>query len=201
MAEIEWYQIEAAVQTNSPYRAQEPDELDHIRAAKNALIRYVSRLAGIVTSWQLRTCWQTHLALDDVMSNSQGMAMNAKPGAGRSVRLPKLCQMAAYRLPTVTLQASWSGSSSTAIAPYLARLFSTITHQPGVLFITGGLFDKTDWLKPCADLWTRSAQPWFTLPTDIPYYQTQPENLSGILELWPAWNNQSPFIAKSSANG
>ncbi|MDG2277420.1 MAG: hypothetical protein P8L31_05620 [Pseudomonadales bacterium] len=143
MAEIEWYQIEAAVQTNSPYRAQEPDELDHIRAAKNALIRYVSRLAGIVTSWQLRTCWQTHLALDDVMSNSQGMAMNAKPGAGRSVRLPKLCQMAAYRLPTVTLQASWSGSSSTAIAPYLARLFSTITlTNPGSCSLLGDFSTK-----------------------------------------------------------
>ena len=82
MAEIEWYQIEAAVQTNSPYRAQAPDELDHIRAAKNALIRYVSRLAGIVTSWQLPTCWQTHLALDDVMSNSQGMAMKTIRNGG-----------------------------------------------------------------------------------------------------------------------
>ena len=67
-----------------------------------------------------------------------------------------------------------------------SALFNDNADQPGVLFITGGLFDKTDWLKPCAHPWTPTAQPWITLPTDVPNYQTQPENLSGILELWPA---------------
>jgi hypothetical protein len=51
--------------------------------------------------------------------------------------------MAAYRLPKVTLQASWSASASTAIAPYVARLCSTITlTNPGSCSLLGDFSTK-----------------------------------------------------------
>ena len=36
--------------------------------------------------------------------------------------------------------------------------------------VRGGTFDSTSWIKPDMHVWTRSAQPWIKIPTDIRSY-------------------------------
>jgi hypothetical protein len=37
--------------------------------------------------------------------------------------------------------------------------------------IRGGTLDDRSWLKPDAHIWARSAQPWVTLPNNLPVHQ------------------------------
>ncbi len=47
--------------------------------------------------------------------------------------------------------------------------------EPGTLVIVrAGTLDDTSWLRPVAHFWTRSAQPWLTLPEGTPRSETQP---------------------------
>jgi hypothetical protein len=49
------------------------------------------------------------------------------------------------------------------------------TEYPGhVRVLRGGTLDDTSWLKPEAHYWTRSKQPWVTLPDGLTVYETQP---------------------------
>jgi hypothetical protein len=41
--------------------------------------------------------------------------------------------------------------------------------------VRAGSLDDTSWLRPTAHFWTRSKQPWITLPTDDEMFETQPE--------------------------
>ena len=54
--------------------------------------------------------------------------------------------------------------------------------RPGaaVRTIRGGTLDDKSWLKPTAHLWTRSKQPWITLPAGDRIFETQPEDLGGF---------------------
>lgn len=51
--------------------------------------------------------------------------------------------------------------------------------RPGatVRTIRGGTLDDTSGLKPSAHLWTRSKQPWITLPEGDHKFETQPADL------------------------
>ncbi len=64
------------------------------------------------------------------------------------------------------------------------HLFSENADKPGLSLIPGGLFDDTSWIYPCAHIWTRSAQRWVVIPSDVPSYSTQPESDSELLGLW-----------------
>ena len=66
----------------------------------------------------------------------------------------------------------------------IRHLFSENSRKPGLTFIPAGLFDDTSWVKPCAHIWTRSAQPWVVIPSDVPTYRTQPTDDSKLLGLW-----------------
>jgi hypothetical protein len=41
-------------------------------------------------------------------------------------------------------------------------IFSYIEAMPGLEFIKAGTLDDTSWLKPTAEVWCESAQPWIT---------------------------------------
>ena len=41
--------------------------------------------------------------------------------------------------------------------------------------VRGGTLDDTSWLKPTAHFWTRSKQPWVTLPEGSEVFATQPD--------------------------
>jgi hypothetical protein len=44
--------------------------------------------------------------------------------------------------------------------------------------------DDTRWLKPVAHVWTRSAQPWFSIPQGVKAFDTQPEDPAELVRLW-----------------
>jgi hypothetical protein len=41
-----------------------------------------------------------------------------------------------------------------------------------------GSLDDTSWLRPTAHLWTRSKQPWITLPDGDRQFETQPDDFA-----------------------
>ena len=65
-----------------------------------------------------------------------------------------------------------------------SHIFSEDSDHPGLKYVTGGLFDDTTWITPCVHIWTKSAQPWMIIPSDVPTYQTQPDDMSELLALW-----------------
>jgi hypothetical protein len=57
----------------------------------------------------------------------------------------------------------------------------TSTATPGaVRAIRAGTLDDTSWLHPTVHFWTRSKQPWVTLPEGGRVFETQPSDLSGF---------------------
>jgi hypothetical protein len=46
--------------------------------------------------------------------------------------------------------------------------------------------DDRSWLKPVGHIWIRSAQPWFSIPTDSLLYDGQPPDLSALTAAWKA---------------
>ena len=49
------------------------------------------------------------------------------------------------------------------------------TAPPGTFVaVRAGTLDDTSWLRPTAHFWTRSAQPWVTLPEGDTRFETQP---------------------------
>jgi hypothetical protein len=46
--------------------------------------------------------------------------------------------------------------------------------------IKPGTLDHTSWLAPAIHFWTRSAQPWVTIPATATRYETQPSTLGWI---------------------
>ena len=56
------------------------------------------------------------------------------------------------------------------------------TPRPGsaVRTVRAGTLDDTSWLRPTVHLWTRSKQPWITLPDGDRSFETQPADLGGF---------------------
>ncbi len=44
----------------------------------------------------------------------------------------------------------------------------------GLRRVRSGTLDDTSWLRPTVHFWTRSKQPWITLPEGDQYFETQP---------------------------
>ncbi len=54
------------------------------------------------------------------------------------------------------------------------RIYHENPEKPEVIRLKPGTLDDTSIIKPEMHVWTQSAQPWVTLPTDIPCHETQP---------------------------
>ena len=54
---------------------------------------------------------------------------------------------------------------------------------PERVVVQPGTLDDTSWLRPVAHIWTRSAQPWFQFPQDVPKFETQPAP-GELAKLW-----------------
>jgi hypothetical protein len=54
------------------------------------------------------------------------------------------------------------------------RIYHVPSYLPGVVNVKPGTLDDTSWLKPSGHTWTRSAQPWLTLPDGTLKHPTQP---------------------------
>jgi hypothetical protein len=46
--------------------------------------------------------------------------------------------------------------------------------RDGVVRVLAGTLDDTSWVRPTVHVWTRSKQPWITLPEGDAIFQTQP---------------------------
>jgi hypothetical protein len=44
--------------------------------------------------------------------------------------------------------------------------------------VRAGSLDDTSWLRPTAHIWTRSKQPWITLPDGDRQFETQPDDFA-----------------------
>ena len=55
-------------------------------------------------------------------------------------------------------------------------------HQ--IVVIRPGTLDDTTWLRPIGHIWTRSAQPWVSIPNDTLNFERQPENTMVLIKAW-----------------
>jgi hypothetical protein len=56
------------------------------------------------------------------------------------------------------------------------------TPRPGapIRTVRAGTLDDTSWLRPTVHLWTRSKQPWITLPVGDRSFETQPADMGAF---------------------
>lgn len=62
------------------------------------------------------------------------------------------------------------------------RLFHYPARNPQITNIKPGTLDDTSWLKPVANLWTRSAQKWVVLSEQMLNYEAQPSDFTQLFE-------------------
>ncbi len=63
-----------------------------------------------------------------------------------------------------------------------------------LLNLQPGALDDTSWFRPVGHIWTRSAQPWVTIPPEALRYEMQPED---PLPLVRAWKSRPDFPSPS----
>lgn len=66
------------------------------------------------------------------------------------------------------------------------RLWGEPPKYPQVFVLRPGTLDDTTWLRPVAHIWTRSAQPWLTIPPDALHFDAQPgdDDRTAMLRAW-----------------
>ncbi len=67
-----------------------------------------------------------------------------------------------------------------------SRLFHRREKYSETLNIKAGTLDDTSWLKPAGHIWTKSRQPWVTIPKDALSYDRQPESDDDLIARWQA---------------
>jgi len=55
-------------------------------------------------------------------------------------------------------------------------------HQ--IVVIRPGTLDDTTWLRPIGHIWTRSAQPWVSIPNDTLNFERQPDDTMVLVKAW-----------------
>jgi hypothetical protein len=54
------------------------------------------------------------------------------------------------------------------------RIYHDPAYAQGILNIKPGTLDDTSWLLPTVHVWTRSKQPWVTIPDGAKCFEQQP---------------------------
>ncbi|MGD2128298.1 MAG: GFA family protein [Lysobacterales bacterium] len=55
-----------------------------------------------------------------------------------------------------------------------STLYSTAVSAPGMVFVEAGSLDDASGLQPSMHIFTRSAQPWARIPSDMPSFAAMP---------------------------
>jgi hypothetical protein len=55
---------------------------------------------------------------------------------------------------------------------------------PELLNLEPGTLDDTSWFRPIAHIWTRSAQPWVTIPANDLRYEKQSADPARLVQAW-----------------
>jgi hypothetical protein len=71
-----------------------------------------------------------------------------------------------------------------------ARLWSESRSIPDLLILRPGTLDDTSWCEPVSHIWTRSAQPWVTIPEHTLNYGQQPTN-DEVMAAVRAWRSRA----------
>jgi hypothetical protein len=66
------------------------------------------------------------------------------------------------------------------------RLFHAPERNDAIVNVKPGTLDDTSWLRPVGHLWTKRAQPWIVIPTDVLSYPSQPESFDALFAAWTA---------------
>src|SRR5881296_736407 len=64
------------------------------------------------------------------------------------------------------------------------RLWGEPLKFPQVVVLQPGTLDDTSWLHPIGHIWTRSAQPWISIPKDTLNFEGQPEDPMVLINAW-----------------
>jgi hypothetical protein len=67
-----------------------------------------------------------------------------------------------------------------------SRIAHGQTPSVGVLSLRAGTLDDTSWIEPVGDIWTRSAQPWVSLPPGRLRTERQPTDYAPFVEAFRA---------------
>lgn len=70
-----------------------------------------------------------------------------------------------------------------------SRIAHGMNPETAVMSLRAGTLHDTSWLKPVADIWTDSAQPWVHLSEDRLQYPRQPEDYGPLLKAFAAQGN------------
>lgn len=65
-----------------------------------------------------------------------------------------------------------------------AHLWGEPRNFPQLVVIQPGTLDDTSWLRPIGHIWTRSAQPWLSLPEGSLNFPGQPEDMMVLVNAW-----------------
>jgi hypothetical protein len=76
------------------------------------------------------------------------------------------------------LFASKSAAGRAKLGAFCPRCGTRIYHKPewrpGMVSVKPGTLEDTSWLKPDMHIWTRSKQPWVTIPKGVETHETNP---------------------------
>jgi len=64
------------------------------------------------------------------------------------------------------------------------RLWGEPLKFPQVVVVQPGTLDDTTWLRPVGHIWTRSAQPWVSIPKDTVNFEGQPDDPMVLINAW-----------------
>lgn len=64
------------------------------------------------------------------------------------------------------------------------RLLHNPERNPSVTILKPGTLDEARAFRPVGHIWTRSAQPWFDIPSGTLDYEGQPDSLVRLIEAW-----------------
>ena len=64
------------------------------------------------------------------------------------------------------------------------RLWGEPVKFPQVVVVQPGTLDDTTWLHPIGHIWTRSAQPWVSIPKDTVNFEGQPDDPMVLINAW-----------------
>jgi hypothetical protein len=64
------------------------------------------------------------------------------------------------------------------------RLFHDRSDNRATINVKAGTLDDPSWLRPVANIWTKSAQPWVVISAELLNYPGQPEDPQQLWEKW-----------------
>ena len=70
----------------------------------------------------------------------------------------------------------------------------------GLTVVEPGTLDDASWFRPVGHIWTRSAQPWVSIPSEGLIFEAQPQG-EEALALARAWKEQASRVSTARSSG